>query len=112
MPKEWGAKLPNISKFERAAPANHQELFENLKKLGDNWSYVSYCGVVKQLKGIYVDLGFAANTAGNNDFYNPLKPLGVDKAETLVKAIVAKVEAGQPIVEQDAIALFACCETS
>lgn len=119
MPKEWGTKVPNINLFERAAPPNHQELFENLKNLGKNWSYVSYCGVVKQLKGIFVDLGPVANKGvpmlgikGTKDFYNPLKALDVDKADTLVKAIVAKVEAGQPIVEQDAIALFATCETS
>ena len=110
MPKEWNGTTPNISKFERAAPGNHQELFENLKKLGENWSYVSYCGVVKSLKGIFVDLGFMANKAGNKDFYNPLKALEVDKADTLVKAIVAKVEAGRPIVEQDAIDLFATME--
>ncbi len=111
MPKEWGTKVPNISKFERAAAPNHQELFTNLKKLGENWSYISYCGVVKTLKGIFVDIGMAGNAAGNKDFYNPLKTSEVDKADTLVKAIVAKVEAGKPIVEQDAIDLFTTMET-
>ena len=77
-----------------------RELLANLQKLGENWNYVSYCGVVKSLKGIYVDLGNMANNGipfvakGTPDFYNPLKALEVDKADALVKAIVAKVEAG------------------
>ncbi len=30
MPKEWDSKMPNVNKFERAVPANHQELLANL----------------------------------------------------------------------------------
>lgn len=122
MPKEWGSELPNITKFEKAVPEKHTDLLEKLQALGANWKYVDKCGVVKPLKGIFVDLGAMANACKEvlgkkvggctADFYNPLKPLEVDKADALVKAIVAKVEAGQPIVEQDAIALFATIETA
>lgn len=110
MSKEWGTKVPVASKFVKAVPANVSELLTNLQELGANWAYVSYCGVVKQLKGIYVDLGTLAN-AKKDDFYLPLKALEVEKADTIVKAIVAKVDAKKPIVEQDAVALFPTIET-
>lgn len=112
MPKEWGDTLPNISKFERAVPESAQILLASLQSLAASWNHVNYCGVVKQHKGIFVDLPAAAALKGYRDFYNPLKPLEVDKADTLVKAIVAKVEAGKPIVQQDADALFATMETT
>ena len=118
MPKEWGVTLPNISKYVKAVPPNHQELLKNLQELAKNWSYVDKCGVIKQLKGIYVDLGNMANNGvpfvakGQPDFYIPLKALELDKADTLVKALVAKVESNKPIVEQDALALFPTCETA
>jgi hypothetical protein len=112
MPKEWGDTKPNISKHEKVVPENHTVLLASLQELGKNWSYVRYCGVITVLKGIFVDLGTMANTAGYKDFYNPLKALDVEKADVLVKAIVAKVEAGKPIVEQDAKDLFATMETA
>lgn len=122
MPKEWGSTKPDINKFEKAVPENHTDLWEKLKALGANWAYVQKCGVVKQPhNGIFVDLGPMANSCKEilgvkggctPDFYNPLKTLEVDKADTLVKAIVAKVEAGKPIVEQDAIDLFTTIETA
>lgn len=112
MPKEWGTDVPNISKFVKAVPTTAQELLANLQKLGENWSYVNKCGVFKPQKAIMVDLNGAANFAGNKDFYIPLKTIEVEKADTLVKALVAKVESSRPIIEQDAIALFATVETA
>jgi hypothetical protein len=97
MPKEWGDTMPNINKHEKAVPKDAAELLTNLQQLGANWNYVEKCGVVKSLKGIFVDLGWLANKK-YSDFYNPLKALEVDKADALVKAIVAKVETGKPIV--------------
>ncbi len=111
MPKEWGNDKPNLSKFTKAVPKDHKELFDSLKELAENWGYVEKCGVVELHKAIMVDLGWLANTK-KPDFYIPLQPLKIKEADKLVKALVVKVEKPAPIIEQDAISLFATVETS
>lgn len=111
MPKEWGDSKPNISKFTKAVPNDHIELLDNLKELADNWGYVNKCGVVKENNAIMIDLGWLANTK-KPDFYIPLKASEVDKADALVKALVVKAEQKLPILEQDALNLFATVDTA
>ena len=110
MPKEWGKTEPNINKFQKAIPKDATELFEKLKKLAENWGYVDKCGVVSKLKAIVVDLGWLANRADNPDFYIPLKTLEVSKADSLIKALVAKVEQKKPLILKDAEDLFVTIE--
>ena len=118
MSKDWGTTVPNISKYVKAVPTSAADLLAKLKNMAENWKYVDKCGVIKQLKGIYIDLGEMANNGipfiakGTPDFYIPIKALELDKADILVKALNAKADTGKPVVEQDATALFATVETS
>ena len=122
MSKDWGTTTPNISKYVKAVPTSATDLLTKLKSMAENWSYVDKCGVIKQMKGIYVDLGDMANNGvkvfgkvlaePTPDFYIPIKVAEIDKADTLVRALNAKADTGKPVVEQDAIALFATVETA
>jgi hypothetical protein len=122
MSKEWGTTTPNISKYVKAVPTSATDLLAKLKSMAENWKYVDKCGVIKSLKGIYVDLGDMANNGvkvfgkviaePTPDFYIPIKIAEIDKADTLVRALNAKADTGKPVVEQDAIALFATVETA
>lgn len=122
MSKEWGTESPNLSNFVAAVPTTYQELLASLQKLAENWAYVDKIGVVRLHKAIMVDLGAMANsckeifgkTVGGctPDFYIPLKISELDKADTLVKALVAKADLKKPIVEKDAIDLFATIQTA
>jgi hypothetical protein len=120
MPKEWGSTVPNKHEFQKLIPPDAETFLTNLQALADKWDYVTKCGVVKLHNGIFVDLNDTANSCKKAfgvpiggctaDFYNPLKASEVDKADALVKAIVAKAEAKIPIALQDATALFATIE--
>jgi hypothetical protein len=118
--KEWGTTVPNLDNFVRVVPVSAAKLLEKLESMKNNWWHVANIGVVKIHKAVVVDLGRIANAQKDKetgeylylDFYVPLKTEAVDKADTIVKGLIAKGDEGKPLVEQEAIDLYACVDTS